>query len=70
MSNKLLDYEDNMRTLVKGKDLKERKETCNQCKFKGDNDFCQKNLQWLPDYAKFRYATCPENKWSDGWSSF
>lgn len=68
-NNKLIDYEENMRVLVPKHILKKRQEFCNQCQFKGDNNFCQKNLQWLPEFVKFRYNECPAGIWVDGWSS-
>ena len=69
MANKLIDYEDNMRVLVTGQVLQRRKELCEECQYKGNNNFCQQNAAWLPEFVKYRYNQCPNNVWVDGWSS-
>lgn len=68
MSNKLLDYEDNMRVMVPKYILEKRTDYCNACQFKGNNNFCQKNAKWLEEFVKYRYNECPAGIWVDGWS--
>lgn len=68
MGNKLLDYEEQMRNRVQGPALKHRRDLCNGCNYKGANNFCQKNSQWLPDFQVFRYNACPIGIWVENWS--
>lgn len=67
MGNKLLDYEDNMKGMVSRQVLQRRKELCGECKYKGSNNFCQKNAQWLVEFVRYRYNKCPAGVWVDGW---
>ena len=67
MGNKLLDYEDNMKVMVSRQVLARRQEFCNQCQYKGANNFCQKNAEWLTEFVKMRYNKCPAGIWVDGW---
>lgn len=67
MGNKLIDYEDNMKNMVQGPVLKRRREVCDECQYKGENNFCQKNAKWLPDFQMYRYNECPIKIWSYNW---
>lgn len=61
-----LEMEDNLKLQVPTPVLKQRNALCAGCKFKGDNNFCQVNFQWLPEFAKFRYNACPNDLWTYG----
>lgn len=61
------DFEDRLKTLVHKSVLEHRKNLCNSCEFKGINNFCQKNYEYLPEFQLYRYHACPEKKWTEHW---
>jgi hypothetical protein len=69
MASQIRDYEDQLKLLAPKNALKFRQEKCDKCSSKGENKFCQENLQYLPDFQQYRYNACPKKLWLEVWSS-
>lgn len=67
MSKERADWEDTLKVLVHQTVLNHRKNACDGCPKKGDNKFCQVNLEYLPEFQKYKYNACPNEHWKENW---
>jgi hypothetical protein len=68
MASQSRDFEDRLKSQVHQSVLKHRKGICDGCEYKGANNFCQQTFEFLPEFQKYRYHTCPIKKWTENWS--